>query len=71
MLDAAFIRDNADAVKDNCQNRGVSDVAFDRVVAFDAKRQELVQRRSETAAKKNEISKQFAKAKTPGQRSRH
>ena len=37
----------------------------DRVVAFDDERKELVQKRSETAAKKNEISKQFPQAKTP------
>ena len=37
MLDAAFIRDNADAVKANCRNRGVSEVPVERVVAFDAK----------------------------------
>ena len=65
MLDAGFIRDNAEAVKANCRNRGVSDVAVDRVVAFETKRKELVQQRSATAAKKNDISKQFPKAKTP------
>ncbi|HVL11621.1 MAG TPA: serine--tRNA ligase, partial [Gemmata sp.] len=43
------------------------EVPVERVVAFDAKRKELVQKRSETAAKKNDISKQFAKA-TPEQR---
>ena len=68
MLDASFIRDNAVAVKANCRNRGVSEIPVDRVIAFDSKRKELVQRRSDTAAKKNEISKQFAKA-TPEQRS--
>ena len=62
MLDAAFIRDNADNVKDNCRNRGVSVVPVDRVIAFDAKRKELVQKRGDTAAKKNGISSQFAKA---------
>ena len=67
MLDAAFIRDNAEQVKENCRNRGVSDVPVDRVVTFEAKRRELVQKRSETAAKKNAISSQFAKA-TPEQR---
>jgi seryl-tRNA synthetase len=65
MLDAAFIRDNADRVKENCINRGVSSVPVDRVVAFEAERRELVQKRSETAARKNEISKQFPQAKTP------
>ncbi len=65
MLDAAFIRDNIDKVKENCRNRGVSEIPVDRAVAFDAKRKELVQKRSETAAKKNDISKQFPQAKTP------
>jgi seryl-tRNA synthetase len=67
MLDAAFIRENAEAVKANCRNRGVPDFPVDRVIAFDSRRRELVQRRSETAARKNDISKQFAKA-TPEQR---
>lgn len=67
MLDAGFIRDNADRVKKNCVNRGVSPVPVDRVVAFEVERREIVQNRSETAARKNEISKQFAKA-TPEQR---
>lgn len=65
MLDADFIRANADAVKANCRNRGVSDMPVDRVVAFETERKELVQKRSETAACKNEISRQFPQAKTP------
>lgn len=67
MLDAAFIQDNPERVKENCRNRGVSDVPVDRVVTFEAKRKELVQKHDETAAKKNAISNQFAKA-TPEQR---
>jgi seryl-tRNA synthetase len=67
MLDADFIAKNADAVKANCRNRGVSEVPVDRVAVFETKRKELVQKRSETAAKKNEISKQF-KSATPEQR---
>ncbi len=65
MLDAGFIRDNLESVKANCTNRNISTVPVDRVVAFDAKRRELVQTRSETAARKNDISKQFPQAKTP------
>ena len=65
MLDAAFIRDNAEKVKENCRNRGVPEFPVDRVIAFDAKRRELAQKRSETAARKNDISKQFPTAKTP------
>ena len=56
-------------VKANCRNRGVSDVPTS--IASSRSRpsgRELVQKRSETAAKKNAISSQFAKATTPRQR---
>ncbi|MBX9579906.1 MAG: serine--tRNA ligase [Gemmataceae bacterium] len=65
MLDAAFIRDNLDAVKANCANRNVPTVPVERAVAFDDERKRLVQLRSETAAKQNEVSKKFPQAKTP------
>lgn len=65
MLDAGFIRENADAVRTNCTNRGVSPEPVDRVVSSDTKRKELAQKRSDTAAKKNEISKKFPTAKAP------
>ena len=32
MLDAAFIRDNAEAVKANCANRNVDPVPVERVI---------------------------------------
>jgi seryl-tRNA synthetase len=67
MLDASYIRDNADKVKENCINRGVSAVPVERVVTFEAQRRQLVQSRSETAARKNDISRQFAQA-TPEKR---
>jgi len=67
MLDAGYIRDNLDAVKKNCEHRGVPTVAIDRVDAFEAERKRLVQLRSETAAKQNELSKGFQKA-TPAER---
>lgn len=65
MLDAAFIRDNAELVKQNCINRGVSPVPVDRAVSFETRRREIVQKRGETAARKNEISKQFPQARSP------
>ncbi len=68
MLDAAYVRDNLAAVKANCANRNVPDFAADRVVAFDEERRKLVQRRSETAAEQNAISKRFPLAKTPEER---
>ena len=67
MLDADFIRENAAAVKANCANRGVSDVAVDRVLAFDAERKRLERLRGATAAKQNQLSAQF-KSATPEQR---
>jgi seryl-tRNA synthetase len=65
MLDAAFIRENLDAVKQNCLNRNLDTVAVERAVKIDEERKRLVQLRSETAAKQNEISKKFPQAKTP------
>ena len=64
MLDADFIRANADKVKENCRNRGASEVPVDRVVSFETRRKELVQKRSETAARKNQVSAGFKNAKT-------
>ncbi|MBA4063682.1 MAG: serine--tRNA ligase [Isosphaera sp.] len=68
MLAADFIRENADAVKLNCRNRGVSEAPVERVVAADARRRELVQRRSDTAAKKNQASAGFKNAKTDAEK---
>lgn len=70
MLDANFIRDHVDEVKQNCRHRRVSEnvlASVDRVVAFEAERKRLVQKRSETAAKQNELSRQFQKA-SPAER---
>jgi len=38
MLDAAFIRENLDAVKANCLNRNVDTVAVERAVTIDDER---------------------------------
>ncbi len=65
MLDPAFVAANAEKVKENCHNRGVSSLPVDQVVALEGQRRELVRRRSETAARKNEISKRFPQAHTP------
>jgi seryl-tRNA synthetase len=65
MLDADFIRANAEAVRQNCINRNVDPVPVERVIAFEGERKRLVQARSETAAKQNEISKKFPQAKAP------
>src|SRR5580765_1522451 len=54
MLEASFIRDNADKVKQNCVNRGVSQVPVDRIIAFEAERRRLIQLADST---KHELSK--------------
>src|SRR5262249_30830516 len=59
--------ENQDAVLKNCENRKAPTFPIERVVAFETKRKKLVQQRSETAAKQNEISKGFQKA-TPAER---
>ena len=65
MLDAAFIRENAEAVRANCANRNAPTFPVERVIAFDDERRRLVQLRSETAAKQNQFSQGFKDAKTP------
>jgi seryl-tRNA synthetase len=65
MLDAAFIRDHADAVRANCVHRNVPTFPVDRVIAFEDKRRQLAHLRGETAAKQNQLSAGFKDAKTP------
>lgn len=64
MLDAAYIRDNLDAVKLNCANRNVT-ADVDGVVRLDDERKRIQRQSDETKAKQNEISKKFPLAKTP------
>lgn len=62
MLDAQFIRDNLDAVKVNCKNRGVT-ADVERVVALDDQRKDLVQKTQILQQRQNEISKLIPKEK--------
>src|SRR5579883_2692121 len=64
MLDAAFVRDNLEAVKANCANRNVT-ADVDAVVRLDDERRRVQRSADETKAKQNEISKRFVGAKTP------
>jgi seryl-tRNA synthetase len=61
MLDAAFIRDNLDAVKANCANRDVT-ADVDRVVALDADRKRTQRQFDETKAQQNQLSEQIKQA---------
>lgn len=56
MLDIKFIRENADAVKENCKNRLV-DVDVDKLLEVDAERREALAKIDELRAKRNANSK--------------
>jgi seryl-tRNA synthetase len=67
MLDAAFIRDNLDAVKENCRNRNVK-ADVDRVVHLDDRRKQLVQQKQTLEQRANELSKLIPKEKDPAKK---
>src|SRR3954447_1479321 len=62
MLDAAFIRDNLEAVKANCRNRNIK-ADVDKVVALDDERKRLVQQTQTLQQRQNEVSKLIPKEK--------
>src|SRR5438132_870201 len=67
MLDAAFIRDNLEAVKTNCRNRNVK-ADVDRVVVLDDERKRLIQQTQTLQQRQNEVSKLIPKEKDPAQK---
>src|SRR6266852_6120548 len=62
MLDAAFIRENLEAVKANCRHRNVQ-ADVDRVVQLDDERKRLVQETQVLQQRQNELSKLIPKEK--------
>jgi seryl-tRNA synthetase len=67
MLDRKFIVENAAAVKENCQRRGVrADV--DRLVELDTQRRDKQSQVDELNRRANEVSKSIGKAKEPAER---
>ena len=62
MLDAAFVRDNLDAVKANLRNRNVT-ADPERVVQLDDERKRLVQETQLVQQRQNEVSKLIPKEK--------
>jgi seryl-tRNA synthetase len=62
MLDVAFIRDNLDAVKQNCRNRNVQ-VDVDRLIAVDDERRRLISSTQTLEQRRNEVSAQIPKEK--------
>jgi seryl-tRNA synthetase len=67
MLDAAFVRDNIEAVKANCANRGVKADA-DRVVMIDQERKRLAQETQKIQQRQNEVAKLMPKEKDPARK---
>jgi seryl-tRNA synthetase len=62
MLDAAFIRDNLEAVRANCRNRNVT-ADVDRVVALDDERRRLVAEAQALQQEGNKVSKAIPQEK--------
>src|SRR6516162_8824534 len=64
MLDIHFIRENLEAVKENCKNRGVK-ADVDRAVELDDQRKRLVQEKQLLEQRQNELPKFIPKEKDP------
>src|SRR5947209_4133700 len=62
MLDAAFVRDNVEAVKANCRNRAVK-ADVDRVVQLDQERKRLLNETQKFQQRQNELAKLIGQAK--------
>jgi len=62
MLDAAFIRDNLDAVRTNCANRDVK-ADVDAVVRLDDQRKSLQRQHDDLQAQRNQLSDQVRSTK--------
>jgi seryl-tRNA synthetase len=67
MLDVHFIRENLEAVKANCKNRGVK-ADPERVVHLDDERKRLVQEAQVKQQRANEIAKSTGKEKDPAKK---
>jgi len=64
MLDANFVCENLQAVKDNCTNRNVK-ADVDRVVSLVGRRKELLQQQQTLQQRANEVQKLTPKEKDP------
>ncbi len=65
MLEASYIRENLEAVRENCHNRGVVGSDPDKVVALDDQRKKMVHETQQFQQRGNELSKQIPKEKDP------
>ncbi len=67
MLDLKFIRENPEAVAENCKNRGV-DADVDLVVGLAEERSELMQEVNDLRQGQNEMAKSVGKERDPDKR---
>jgi seryl-tRNA synthetase len=68
MLDAAFIRDNLEAVKANCKNRLATHAEVERVVTLDDLRRKLIAETQAIQERSNQVSKLIGPEKDPAKK---
>jgi seryl-tRNA synthetase len=68
MLDAAYIRDHAEAVKQNCKNRGALHAEVDRVIELDQKRKLLAGETQTLQKQANDTAKAVGPEKDPAKK---
>ncbi|HZC19777.1 MAG TPA: serine--tRNA ligase, partial [Rubrobacteraceae bacterium] len=64
MLDLRFVRENAEAVAENCKNRGVA-ADVDLVVGLADRRSELIQELNELRQRQNQLAKMVGRERDP------
>jgi len=67
MLDATFVRENLDAVKEYCRNRNVN-ADVDRVATAYDRRRQLIHQQQTVQQRANEVSKLIPKEKEPAKK---
>ena len=67
MLDLRFVRENPEAVKENCENRGV-EVDVDLVVNLADRRSELIQELNQLRRRQNEMARSVGQERDPERR---
>src|SRR5215813_915173 len=67
MLDATFVRENLDAVKENCRNRNVK-VDIDRIAALIDQRRQLIHQKQLDEQQANQNKKQVPQEQDPAKR---
>ncbi|MDQ4083943.1 MAG: serine--tRNA ligase, partial [Actinomycetota bacterium] len=67
MLDLRFVRENPEAVKENCENRGV-EADVDLVVNLADRRSELIQELNQLRRRQNEMARSVGQERDPEKR---